>query len=721
MPMEASPPEGRPPASPATEALHCTQAVALTPKVQCVTNVWNGRQASGNAHLSLFKEPEDYQSDEGSEAEAMEQDSDDETRGAVNCQGNISCNDERHAVGEIRIRIRDSLKREKHIHLLAHILVILLSARVSASTYACFECNPPVTASYHALLSHMKRAHGWLFGCRFDGVETNERIHQQRTKMLHKGKSPNLICAVCLIPLTSHFHGLFHIFSVHPENLDGPSFCVDCLIPLVDTTFVRHWNDRHQAACGFCPFASQSLNAYMTHLVRFHFVSLSHALDGATLTSLYLNARHHTTLVPWTNLSYILTDTMYVNPLFPPLHSPEFFTIMRMVVPQDSPLYKFAVPYNDYEFSKHRISGGDGSRIPHRESIRLETYNEFQTKITKSLARMTSRLKMSFFSVFTTEVAELEENPCQFCDLDIPHNSNRADCQLHFQTVSRLRDLLDYRMTGEEFRSYPFILIGRTSYSHIPTDCSFPILNLTPLSRYHRYATGFEEGRPVVLVKRGNHKKADRGLFKLIEQVIAARLGWGKSSTVLFMVEFFLVNPVALEDRESIFCQILAFLSEIRRLKDEYNVEILVLPPFRKHNRGGTASDYQASIAYSSVVGNMLTAMCMKLHVAVAPHHGHIGCFGYQPLDNAPYTLPNGNGCEPLFTLGGYPTKEYLRRLGNYFTEIGRAWIATIKLLPHLREQYQFDLANGGYKIPAELLPLTARPREPAPDEDTVD
>lgn len=693
-----------------------------------VTYVRNLSAVIPTPFLTLKEHPEVFYSDsEHSSVDSMDLDSEviasgprrSKSKKSPQCPDGIECENDKHNKAGLKKVKLDPYTKHNEIHILCHILVMLLCANVSEGRLSCAECTPQVVGTYYVMLNHVKRVHGHNLGCRHDREERKERINAQRLRNLQRNKANLLLCPNCHNEFSGPYDLLYHFYSAHPQEASkGIPVCPECFLPLLDTNFSIHWAQTHSGGCRYCDLNTNDLTISLNHVLKKHSMQLIGTLDRDTLQAMHNNAKLHTVILPWQNQFRLLADTLWSNPLLPPLYSPQFFHMIRNMACNDNSIYKNLVPYQDFQQSRRRIAGESGP-MPPQKSDSLLVYLELQKGLNEMLVRDAQNTKITTGSVFAREIDRSTMIICSFCFDDTPHHDSLEDCNRYIRTGSRLQDFLNFQIPDEEMKSYAAILVGKDCYNRFPLNAVFPVLNLST-NWDTAYPTGMVEAHPVIYNSQGPHSNVGTNLFSILHKIIQMRIGYARASTTLILLEFHLAKEVNPDDREEIFCQVVAFMSEVKMIRENYRIEIVILPPIGQHVLGGTAKDYTVSAAQATLITNIVTMVCLKLHIPVAPLHSQVGSHPYQNQDSAPHALLATHNSEPIFYEKGGFTSEYTHRLGMFTDKIINIWCQVIKRVSSLRTQYTFDLRDGGYEFPKKLVPIGLNFRQDTPGEDTV-
>ncbi len=602
---------------------------------------------------------------------------------------------------------------------LNHLLTLLTTIR-EGDTFTCISCDVEQERNfnYHSALVHARSEHGHLLGRQYHPNSVYISLRRMHVSRINRNVPVSITCNVCYKEAGSGIAHLIHTYANHDDHDGAPQFCGDCMIPIEKDTLVGHYNKTHSTFCRRCVTSFTDITAFLSHTFRRHLSDILIMVDVVTIRKLVEHAIHNRVHVPWDNLFRLLPVTDNGNRLLPGLFTTELLNTIDSISPTDSPLHKILVPYCDHQDVLTHVESGRINVGFIQDTLQAWRDTTFQTHLNEALIASTSHLSLSHIQIFEKEVIEVDEAYCPTCRDDWPHNESSEKCIEYHRTVTRLQELVGFRLEQQDLLKQAAILIGAKSFTRCPHTISYPVLNLSETSRNPKYTTGYNHGRPVVFSEQGNHGRNYHDYFETVKKVASAV---GRFKCMLVVVEFFLLEGTDYSSRHEIYFQVLAFIAELEIIRSHAQCQFVVLPPIRRHVALGTAESYMESQKLNGLAENILSLVCVKQRIPVAPAYGEIVAHGIYALNYGAWTSRENENQEPLFNHAGTPTREFIARFGSFLEKIIEAWAKTIGKIPELRSSYRWASRQGGYRYPQPLLPRSLLRRSFRGGVDEVD
>jgi hypothetical protein len=238
------------------------------------------------------------------------------------------------------------------------------------------------------------------------------------------------------------------------------------------------------------------------------------------------------------------------------------------------------------------------------------------------------------------------------------------------------------------------VLVGTHMISHCSVKTKYPVLNLSLNDpENYSYNNSFQDGRKVVRThdEYETPTTSPKDLFTYIGKISGLTT---KNGLILHIVEY---KPqlLSLTNKREIFLDVVAFVSQILEIRQKSNIAIVILPPINRFNAGDTEEQYLAQTAKINICQAVLTLVASKVFLPIIPLHGEITSHGLHDVTLGPWSVHNDHHREPLHNINGVITRELRRRVGQVTDTAVEAWAATIRMVPHLKEQYLQSIKNG--------------------------
>jgi hypothetical protein len=247
------------------------------------------------------------------------------------------------------------------------------------------------------------------------------------------------------------------------------------------------------------------------------------------------------------------------------------------------------------------------------------------------------------------------------------------------------------------------------------------VLNLSIPEDGYTHATGFSAGKPVILSKSENmpHSSRFQNLFVQIGKISGLL---SKNSHMLYCIEYRLSETVNYKNKQEVFLDVLAFVSEIMRIRNKNKINVVILAPINRHAPGKTASEYIESATRVNYIQSVLALTCSKFFLPVVINNGEITSIGLQNVSSGPWSTYRFHNSEPLYNHGGTSTRELKICISLQLDRIARAWAKTIPQIPNLRVKYSQNITKGYYEFDKSICNLGAEGQICAEQRlDTVD
>jgi hypothetical protein len=180
------------------------------------------------------------------------------------------------------------------------------------------------------------------------------------------------------------------------------------------------------------------------------------------------------------------------------------------------------------------------------------------------------KLQYEYKEIFKTEISKVSSMGCCTCLDNDNHDSDKSKCLEFYKTNSYYSRLERYDLGLEKLKKSIGVLVGTGTISHTSYSSKYPILNLSLPDDAYETLTGFASGKPIILSKNENmpHRQKFKDLFQAVGR-ISGLLSHGNHT--IFLLEYRLPESYEMISKYDIVLHILAFLSEVTRIKSKNN------------------------------------------------------------------------------------------------------------------------------------------------------
>jgi hypothetical protein len=586
----------------------------------------------------------------------------------------------------------------EYLRSVKHVISLLVSKR-DGEYYTCILCPDLAPTRFDMLTYHVELEHGHLGGNTFSKIDCKRKISELAEKRCvdnNKSEVP-LVCNSCNMHFETYFEIIFHAIIGHPSLDSAINFCPLCYAPLFSETLAQHWNSVHcNTMC--CNLFLGSLPQFLNHNLREHFIEILQSSSKNIIDLMIKGTKDNKGILLWEPAIRKILLTERDNPLMPGLYSKSFMDIVEDCSSTDSSLGRILLPF---EGSKTNAMNFGGRYSLSATEYDIKTDAIWQDNINKVLAGNMEKLKIVNKNIMSEDLSKSTEYNCMKCrDYDC-HRSTSAQCVDYVSANPLTHELYRGEVTLDVLKEHHGILVGVTSkcfgYGTDNSDSKYKILNLSDLSIDPAYATGYVAGNSVIFHHSKHYKYQYRNFTRHVRNVCSLL---PKGTTIPVFVEFFTLPHGRNPTRLSIYYDVIAFVDEIVKIRTETGVPIVILPPIRKYVPGMASKDYMDAHLLAMHASYILTAVCCKVFMPVAPTYGEILPVSTQFLNTGPWTLAPGQLDEPVFNPIGTVTREYRKRLSRFLDEIMDSWAKTVSEMPTLRRNNFFNIINGYSSLP---------------------